>query len=232
MFAVFFKRTKWVQMAAIFIAAAVVSANWSSWLKGADEKPAIRQEAESQKAVIQEAQVVQVAQADRVGESQTLQQAKTAGAGERIEKSAGFFDFLVREHFRAENVVATGYYAGIDSTGKSPGHPEYGITYSGVKVRRGLFSTVAADPALFPIGTILYIPDYGFGVVADTGSAIKGRKIDLYFETKRQVYDQWGKREVRVSVLRRGNGRLSEAILNRLNERKAYLPSDNEVKKS
>ena len=70
-----------------------------------------------------------------------------------------------------------------------------------MKVRRDFVSTIAADPKVFPIGTLLYIPGYGYGVVADTGSAIKGNKIDLYFETTRQVYKQWGKRSVRVDVL-------------------------------
>jgi 3D (Asp-Asp-Asp) domain-containing protein len=115
-------------------------------------------------------------------------------------------------------VVATGYTAGIESTGKMPGHPQYGITYSGVKVRRGLVSTIAADPKVFPIGTVLYIPGYGYGVVADTGSAIKGRKIDLYFETRQQVFKQWGKRKVVVHVLKQGEGKLTEAWLNALND--------------
>ncbi|MHA7965644.1 3D domain-containing protein [Paenibacillus sp. CAU 1782] len=114
-------------------------------------------------------------------------------------------------------VVATGYTAGVESTGKSPGHPGYGITYSGVKVRRDRVSTIAADPRLFPIGTLLYIPGYGYGVVADTGSAIKGKRIDLYFETIREVYQQWGKRKVSVQVLRKGNGKLSQAWLNDIN---------------
>ncbi|MBW7474615.1 3D domain-containing protein [Paenibacillus oenotherae] len=115
-------------------------------------------------------------------------------------------------------VVATGYTAGIESTGKKPGHPQYGITYSGVKVRRGRVSTIAADPKVFPIGTLLYIPGYGYGVVADTGSAIKGKKIDLYFETKKQVFKQWGKRTVEVQVIRLGGGKLTEAWLNTLND--------------
>ncbi|MFC4775637.1 3D domain-containing protein [Paenibacillus sp. GCM10023252] len=115
-------------------------------------------------------------------------------------------------------VVATGYTAGIESTGKRPGHPQYGITYSGVKVRRGGVSTIAADPKLFPIGTLLYIPGYGYGVVADTGSAIKGKKIDLYFDTIEQVYEQWGKRTVQVQVLRRGTGKLTQAWLNDINK--------------
>lgn len=115
-------------------------------------------------------------------------------------------------------VVATGYTAGVESTGKRPGHPQYGITYSGVKVRRDQVSTIAADTKLFPIGTLLYIPDYGYGVVADTGSAIKGKRIDLYFETIKEVYEQWGKRTIEVQVLRIGTGKLSQAWLNQINQ--------------
>jgi 3D (Asp-Asp-Asp) domain-containing protein len=133
------------------------------------------------------------------------------------DEAAEAFSFLEPRHFQAVEVIATGYFAGVESTGKAPGHPEYGITYSGVRVRKGLFSTVAADPAVFPLGTILYIPGYGYGVVADTGSAIKGKKLDLYFETKRQVYERWGKKQVKVSVLRRGDGQVTEAMLDRLN---------------
>ncbi|MGO4539649.1 3D domain-containing protein [Paenibacillus sp. 2TAB19] len=115
-------------------------------------------------------------------------------------------------------VVATGYTAGVESTGKRPGHPQYGITYSGVKVRRDQVSTIAADPKFLPIGTLLYIPGYGYGVVADTGKAIKGNKIDLYFETIKEVYEQWGKRTVDVQVLRRGSGKLSQSWLNQINQ--------------
>jgi 3D (Asp-Asp-Asp) domain-containing protein len=116
------------------------------------------------------------------------------------------------------HVIATGYTAGVESTGKKPGHPQYGITYSGVKVRRDFVSTIAADPKVFPIGTLLYIPGYGYGVVADTGSAIKGNKIDLYFETRKQVFKQWGKRKVDVFILKQGRGKLTEAWLNALND--------------
>lgn len=112
-------------------------------------------------------------------------------------------------------VVATGYTSGYESTGKRPNHPDYGITYSGVKVRRDkkTVSTIAADLKLFPLGTIFYIPGYGYGVVADKGSAIKGKKIDLYFNTKKQVYKEWGKKEVDIQLIRKGNGKLTEAML-------------------
>lgn len=122
--------------------------------------------------------------------------------------------------FKEVEVIATGYYAGIESTGKMPGHPQYGITYSGVKVRRSAqaISTIAADPAIFPLGTLIYVPGYGLGVVADTGGAIKGHKIDLYFDTKEQVYKEWGKKTVNVYVITTGNGVVTEAMLDQPDE--------------
>ncbi|MGO4888947.1 3D domain-containing protein [Anaerobacillus sp. MEB173] len=123
--------------------------------------------------------------------------------------------------YPAKKVIATGYTAGYESTGKSSDHPAYGITYSGVRVKRDLYSTIAADPQLYPIGTILFIPGYGYGVVADTGSAIKGNKIDLYYDTVEEVYENWGKQEIEVYVVKEGNGKLTEDELDALNENEA-----------
>ena len=88
-------------------------------------------------------------------------------------------------------------------------------------VKRDLYSTVAADLNVFPIGTILFIPDYGFGVVADKGGAIKGNRVDLFFNTVDDVYDQWGKKEIDVYVIEEGNGTLTETDLQVLNEAKS-----------
>jgi 3D (Asp-Asp-Asp) domain-containing protein len=123
--------------------------------------------------------------------------------------------------YPAKTVVATGYTAGVESTGKTPDHPEYGITYSGVKVKRDLYSTIAADLNVFPIGTILFIPGYGYGVVADKGSAIKGDRIDLYYDTVADVYKYWGKKTVDVYIVKKGDGTLSEEELISLNENEA-----------
>lgn len=127
-------------------------------------------------------------------------------------------------------VTATGYTAGYESTGKKPGHPQYGITYSGVKVKRdrNTLSTIAADPKVFPLGSILYIPDYGYGIVADIGSAIKGPKIDLYFTTTKQVFKEWGKKDVEVQVIKTGSGKCTEEMLKTLGkaiETYRFLPA-------
>ncbi|MGO0063039.1 3D domain-containing protein [Brevibacillus fluminis] len=123
------------------------------------------------------------------------------------------------EQYPKVRVVATGYYSGIESTGKTPDHPTYGITYSGVKVQRATYSTIAADLRVFPLGTVLYIPGYGYGVVADKGGAVRGNTIDLYFETKKDIFEQWGKKTLEVYVIHRGGGKVTEAMMKGLNEK-------------
>ncbi|SDP49729.1 3D (Asp-Asp-Asp) domain-containing protein [Halobacillus aidingensis] len=134
---------------------------------------------------------------------------------EAVELLEDTIDF---SQYPSQEVVATGYTAGYESTGKTPEHPGYGITYSGVNVKRDLYSTIAADLEMFPLGTVLFIPGYGYGVVADIGGAIKGNKLDLYFPTVNDVYNQWGKQTLDVYVVEEGNGQLSEEYLNKLNE--------------
>lgn len=104
-------------------------------------------------------------------------------------------------------VIATAYTAGYESTGKNPGEPGYGITATGTRARRG---TVAVDPEVIPFGTRMYIPGYGYGVAEDTGGAIKGNRIDLFFDDLDEARE-WGKRTVTIRLF--GKGRKSPAIL-------------------
>ncbi len=140
-------------------------------------------------------------------------------------------DTLTLSNYPKKTVTATGYTAGFESTGKTPEHPEYGITFSGVPVQRDLYSTIAADIRVFPIGTVLFIPNYGYGVVADTGSAILGNKIDLYYPSVEAVFDNWGKKTLEVYVIKRGTGKLTAEDLNQLNENQALQVFRNEILK-
>ncbi|WP_058306853.1 3D domain-containing protein [Gracilibacillus massiliensis] len=142
-------------------------------------------------------------------------------SSEQVTGPATLEETIDFNEYEKRNVVATGYTAGVESTGKTPDHPAYGITYSGVKVTRDLYSTIAADLTIFPLGTILYIPDYGYGIVADKGGAIKGNKIDLYYPSVEDVYEQWGKKSVDVYVVEYGDGKLTEEALANLNNTEA-----------
>ncbi|HLR62743.1 MAG TPA: 3D domain-containing protein [Lentibacillus sp.] len=153
-------------------------------------------------------------------------------SSERIEGPKSLEEYVNTKQYPSTTVMATGYTAGAESTGKTPDHPEYGVTYSGVKVKRDLYSTIAADLDVFPIGTIMYIPGYGYGVVADKGSAINGNKIDLYYETVEDVYSEWGKKEVEVYIIKKGDGKLTEEVLTDLNENEAMQVFRNQINES
>lgn len=137
---------------------------------------------------------------------------------------------MIWSRYQSREVTATGYTAGYESTGKTPEHPAYGITFSGVNVTRDLYSTIAADLSVFPLGTILFIPGYGYGVVADIGGAIEGDELDLYFSSVEDVYDQWGKRTLDVYVIKEGEGQLTEGELAALNENEAQQVFRSEIK--
>ena len=72
-----------------------------------------------------------------------------------------------------------------------------GITAYGLQPGHGV---VAVDPAFIPLGTKLYVPGYGSAVAGDTGGAIKGRRIDLGFNSYNQAMN-FGRREITVYVL-------------------------------
>ncbi|MBP1969534.1 3D (Asp-Asp-Asp) domain-containing protein [Virgibacillus natechei] len=151
----------------------------------------------------------------------TIEKRQTYISSDEIEGPETLEEAVDFEQYPTATVEATGYTAGVESTGKTPDHPQYGVTFSGVQVKRDLYSTIAADLSVYPIGTIMYIPDYGYGVVADKGSAITGNKIDLYYDTVEEVYSEWGKKEVEVYVVEMGEGTLTEEALVELNEDEA-----------
>ncbi len=71
-----------------------------------------------------------------------------------------------------------------------------GLTSAGERVRPG---TLAADTSVYPYGTVMYIPGYGYGRVQDTGGAIKGHHVDLY-RPNHTWARMWGVRELPVKV--------------------------------
>jgi 3D (Asp-Asp-Asp) domain-containing protein len=74
-----------------------------------------------------------------------------------------------------------------------------GYTASGTYARPG---TIAADTSLFPFGTVMYVPGYGYGRVEDVGEDIKGYHIDLFFRSHGEA-DRWGVSSLSVKVWRR-----------------------------
>jgi cystine transport system substrate-binding protein len=79
-------------------------------------------------------------------------------------------------------------------TVSATGYSLPGSTATGLPVGWGV---VAVDPAVIPLGTHMSIPGYGEAVAADTGGAIVGNTIDLWFPSVAQA-NAWGRRTVTI----------------------------------
>jgi 3D (Asp-Asp-Asp) domain-containing protein/peptidoglycan hydrolase CwlO-like protein len=108
--------------------------------------------------------------------ARTIAAVSSAPSGSVLEPAASGGSRLL-------TVVATGYAL--------TGH-----TASGIPVGPGV---VAVDPSVIPLGTRLSIPGYGQGIAADTGGAIVGARIDLWFSSHAEAL-AWGRRTVTISV--------------------------------
>lgn len=90
-------------------------------------------------------------------------------------------------------MTATAYDPGPESCGPNA----KGITRTG---HRATYGVVAVDPRVIPLYTRLYVEGYGFATALDTGSAIKGNRIDLCYDTYREAI-MYGRRKVKVYIL-------------------------------
>jgi 3D (Asp-Asp-Asp) domain-containing protein len=86
--------------------------------------------------------------------------------------------------------------SGSKVTVSSTGYCLKGTTATGIPVGWGV---VAVDPSFIPLGTRMFVPGYGEGVAADTGSAVRGAMIDLWFPTCTQA-TAWGRRTITITL--------------------------------
>ena len=90
---------------------------------------------------------------------------------------------------RVMYVTATAYSA-LD-----PGNSPY--TATGTRVRHGV---IAVDPAVIPLGTHVFIPDYGEAVAEDIGWGIHGAMIDVAFDTHEEAL-MFGRQELEIYMM-------------------------------
>lgn len=118
-----------------------------------------------------------------------------------------------------EEVVVTEYqkveyhfdWYAFTATGYSKNDPSQGTTSktaTGVEVREGI---IAVDPSIIPYGTVVEIKDIGYFIAQDCGGKIKGNRIDIYFESKKEALD-FGRQQIWVRFI--GNSSIQIAVNN------------------
>jgi len=147
----------------------------------------------------------------RLGTKRPFTQVVPASTGGRFSAGRPYAPPVTGRTILVEATAYTPYACGLDA--------------DWIAWRRRLYRApagwgiVAVDRTVIPLGTRLFIEDYGYAVAGDTGSAIKGNKIDVCFwgaslnaptghasvaqeNAARLLANRWGrKRGLRVTIL-------------------------------
>lgn len=105
-------------------------------------------------------------------------------------------------HGRQIRVVATGYSWRESSQRRSGSRNRLGGRLD--RCLEGL-EHVAVDPAVIPLGSIIDVPGAGRRIASDTGGRIRGKRIDLHWQSVAEMRE-WGTRSVTLTVVRWGSG--------------------------
>ncbi|MEH7652325.1 3D domain-containing protein [Bacillus safensis] len=102
------------------------------------------------------------------------------------------------ERTPSKTYEVTAYTNGVESTGKSAGHPDYGVTASGARTETG--HTIACPPSM-AFGTRLNIEGIGVRTCEDRGGAITEGHIDLYVEGVSEA-QAFGRQRLKAEIIK------------------------------
>ncbi|MFU2015829.1 LysM peptidoglycan-binding domain-containing protein [Peribacillus butanolivorans] len=124
------------------------------------------------------------------------EQAKPAAPAEKAEKEKTVSNSESTNQTGIEKEItvrATAYTA--DCQGCS------GTTATGIDLKANPNTKViSVDPSVIPLGSKVYVEGYGYATAADTGSAIKGNKVDIFIPNEQDAIN-WGVKNVKLQIL-------------------------------
>lgn len=157
------------------------------------EEPQAKVEEEPEEEVIEEPQAVV--------KTEPKEQLQKEAKAEPQEKANAEAKAKPQEEVKSEEAegkvitaTATAYTAKCDGC--------TGITSTGVDLNENPNAKViAVDPSVIPLGSKVHVEGYGYATAADTGSAIKGNKIDVHVPNKAEAIG-WGVKTVKVTIVK------------------------------
>ncbi|WP_242236608.1 3D domain-containing protein [Bacillus cereus group sp. BfR-BA-01316] len=151
------------------------------------------------------------AEAAAKAEQEELAKAKAAAAKQKEEQAAKPAEPAAKDTTPAKPdpkpaqggkefyVTATAYTADPSENGYKPGEIVKSKLGHNLTANPNM-KLIAVDPAVIPLGSTVYVENYGTAIAGDTGSAIKGHIIDLLMPDSATA-NNWGRRSVKVTIL-------------------------------
>ncbi|AOY16345.1 enterotoxin [Bacillus sp. ABP14] len=158
----------------------------------------------------EEAKAREIAKAKEEEKAREIAKAKEEAKAQEIAKAKE--EAKVREALKAKEesknnaqsakreltVVATAYTADPSENGTYGGRV---LTAMGHDLTANPnMRIIAVDPKVIPLGSKVWVEGYGEAIAGDTGSAIKGNRIDVLMGSKSKAIN-WGRQTVKVKIL-------------------------------
>ncbi|WP_255293629.1 3D domain-containing protein, partial [Bacillus wiedmannii] len=153
----------------------------------------------------EEAKAQEIAKAKEEAKAQEIAKAKEEAKAREIAKAKE--EAKAREDSknniqsakRELTVVATAYTADPSENGTYGGRV---LTAMGHDLTANPnMRIIAVDPKVIPLGSKVWVEGYGEAIAGDTGSAIKGNRIDVLMGSKSKAMN-WGRQTVKVKILK------------------------------
>jgi len=146
----------------------------------------------------EEAKAREIAKAKEEAKAREIAKAKEEEKAREALKAKEESKNNVQSAKRELTVVATAYTADPSENGTYGGRV---LTAMGHDLTANPdMRIIAVDPKIIPLGSKVWVEGYGEAIAGDTGSAIKGNRIDVLMGSKSKAMN-WGRQTVKVKIL-------------------------------
>ncbi len=146
----------------------------------------------------EEAKAQEIAKAKEEAKVQEIAKAKEEAKAREVAKAKEESKNNIQSAKRELTVVATAYTADPSENGTYGGRV---LTAMGHDLTANPnMRIIAVDPKVIPLGSKVWVEGYGEAIAGDTGSAIKGNRIDVLMGSKSKAMN-WGRQTVKVKIL-------------------------------
>ncbi len=146
----------------------------------------------------EEAKAQEIAKAKEEAKAREIAKAKEEAKAREAIKAKEESKNNTQSAKRELTVVATAYTADPSENGTYGGRV---LTAMGHDLTANPnMRIIAVDPKVIPLGSKVWVEGYGEAIAGDTGSAIKGNRIDVLMGSKSKAMN-WGRQTVKVKIL-------------------------------
>ncbi|MED1276856.1 cell wall-binding protein EntB [Bacillus paranthracis] len=146
----------------------------------------------------EEAKAQEIAKAKEEEKAREIAKAKEEAKAREAIKTKEESKNNTQSAKRELTVVATAYTADPSENGTYGGRV---LTAMGHDLTANPnMRIIAVDPKVIPLGSKVWVEGYGEAIAGDTGSAIKGNRIDVLMGSKSKAMN-WGRQTVKVKIL-------------------------------